>query len=236
LIQKVKNKDERLWYAQKAIEDGWSRSLLEAAIKSKLYKREGKAITNFQQTLPAPHSKSAQQALKDPYLFDFITLPDDHFEHEVERGLVDSVQKTLLELGKGFSFVARQHPIEVGGKTYFIDLLFYHFKLKCFVVIELKARDFDPRDAGQINFYLSAVDDLLKAPEDKPTIGLVLCKSKDNFTAEYALRDINKPIGVAEYAIEILEKLPKDLKASLPTAQELEAELEKQEVLSQEED
>jgi len=232
LITKIKNAEQRLWYAQKAIDNGWSRSLLETAIQTNLFSREGKAITNFKKTLPTPHSSSAQQALKDPYLFDFVTLSDDHHEREVEQGLVDNVQKTLLELGKGFSFVSRQQHIEVGNKIYILDLLFYHYKLKCFIVVELKAREFKPSDAGQINFYLSAVDDLLRSTDDKPTIGLILCKSKDNLTAEYALRDINKPIGVAEYGIEILEKLPKGLRASLPTVEELEAELEKHEILA----
>src|SRR3990167_3262152 len=231
LIQKLKNNKERLWYAQKAIENGWSRSMLETWLESDLYHREGKAITNFKKSLPAPHSDMAQQSFKDPYIFDFLTLHEQHLEQDVEQGLIDNVQKLLLELGKGFALVARQYHLVVGKKDYYIDLLFYHTKLKCYIVVELKAKDFDPRDAGQINFYLSAVDDLVKDKDDKPTIGLLLCKTKDNFTAEYALRDINKPIGVAEYKTEILKRLPKKLKSSLPTIEELETELEKKEIL-----
>ncbi len=231
LIQKIKNTEERLWYAQKAIENGWSRTILEMQIESDLYNRQGKAITNFKKTLLSPHSDMAQQSLKDPYIFDFLTLQEKYIEHDIEQGLIDNVQKLLLEMGKGFALVGRQYHLEVGKKDYYIDLLFYHTKLKCYVVVELKAREFDPRDAGQINFYLSAVDDLVRDAQDSPTIGLLLCKTKDNFTAEYALRDINKPIGVAEYQTEILKKLPKNLKSSLPTIEEIEAELEKQESL-----
>jgi predicted nuclease of restriction endonuclease-like (RecB) superfamily len=227
IFQKIKNNDERLWYAQKTIDNGWSRSLLEASIKSDLYKREGRAITNFKNTLPAPQSNFAQQALKDPYVFDFLSLAKDYDERDVERGLIDNVQKMLLELGKGFSFVGSQYHLEVGEADFYIDLLFYHYKLRCFVVVELKARPFDPRDAGQLNFYLSAVDDLLRHPDDNPTIGILLCKSKKNIIAEYALRDIKKPIGVAGYETELVKRLPKELKSSLPTIEELEVEFEK---------
>lgn len=231
LLQRLKDNDQRFWYAKKAIECGWSRSTLELWINADLYNREGKAITNFKHALPMPDSDMAQQALKDPYIFDFLTLHEKHLEKDVEQGLIDHVQKFLLELGEGFAFVGRQYHLEVGGKDYYIDLLFYHLKLRCFVVIELKAREFDPRDAGQINFYLSAVDDLIRAPEDKPTIGLILCRTKNNFTAEYALRDIKKPIGVAGYETMLVESLPKDFKGSLPTIEDIEAELEKQEIL-----
>lgn len=232
LLEKIKNSDERLWYAQKAIENGWSRTLLETWIKTNLYKREGKAITNFTRTLPVPQSDMAQQSLKDPYIFDFMTLHQDYVERDVEQGLIDNVQKLLLELGKGFAFVGRQYHLEVAGKDYYIDLLFYHFKLRCFVVVELKAGEFDPRDAGQLNFYLSVVDDQLKASHDNQTIGILLCKTKNNIIAEYALRDINKPMGVAGYETALLEKLPKNLKSSLPSIEEIEAELEKSEALS----
>lgn len=228
LLEKVKVAQERIWYAQKSIENGWSRSMLDTFIKSNLYKREGKAITNFKKTLPAPQSDMAQQSLKDPYIFDFLTLRDDHLEHDLEQGLIDHVQKLLLEMGKGFALVGRQYHLEIKNKDFYIDLLFYHFKLKCFVVVELKSREFDPKDAGQINFYLSAVDDLVRSPEDKPTIGLLLCKTKDNFMAEYALRNLSSPIGVAEYETAMLKKLPKGLKSSLPTIEEIEAEFEKQ--------
>jgi predicted nuclease of restriction endonuclease-like (RecB) superfamily len=205
--------------------------MLETWIKSDLYNREGKAITNFKHTLPQPESDMAHQSLKDPYIFDFLTLHEQHLEKEIEQGLIDHIQKFLLELGEGFSFCGRQYHLEIGDKDYYIDLLFYHLKLRCFVVIELKAREFEPKDAGQINFYLSAIDDILRNPGDNPTIGLILCKSKNNFTAEYALRDIKKPIGVAGYETILVESLPKSFKGSLPTIKEIEAELKKQEIL-----
>jgi predicted nuclease of restriction endonuclease-like (RecB) superfamily len=162
--------------------------------------------------------------------FDFLTLHSDYVERDVEQGLIDNIQKFLLELGKGFAFVARQYHLVVGGDDYYIDLLFYHYKLRCFIVVELKATAFTPRDAGQLNFYLSVVDDKLKASSDNPTIGILLCKTKNNITAEYALRDINKPIGVASYTEKLIDKLPKNLKSSLPTIEEIEAELEKNEI------
>lgn len=236
IIRAIKDESVRLWYAQKTVENSWSRAALESAIIKDLYNREGKAITNFQYTLPAPHSMLAQQALKDPYIFEHLTLSDDHKEKDLEKGLIDNVQKTLLELGKGFSFVGRQHHFELDDQSYFIDLLFYHFKLKCFVVVELKAREFNPRDAGQINFYLTVVDEFLKAPDDKPTIGLILCKTKRNFTAEYALRNISSPIGVAEYTTDLFNKLPKELRSNLPTIEEIESELEKNELVANEEE
>lgn len=232
LLQKVKTNEERLWYAQQAIEHGWSRSALEDNITSKLYKRQGKAITNFKRLLPSPDSVLAQQALKDPYVFDFLELHDEHLEQDLERGLIENVQKLLLEMGKGFALIARQYHLEVGEKDYYIDLLFYHVKLKCYVVVELKSREFEPGDVGQINFYLSAVDDLVKDDTDRPTIGLLLCKTKNNFTAEYALRSVNKPIGVAEYETAIMSKLPKELKGSLPSIEQIENELAQQELLS----
>lgn len=231
LLQKIKSNQERLWYAQKAIEYGWSRSMLETWIKSKLFHREGKAITNFQKTLLSPQSDMAQQSLKDPYLFDFLTLHEQHLEHDLEQGLIENVEKLLLEMGKGFALVGRQYHLEIGEVDYYVDLLFYHLNLKCFVVVELKARKFDPRDIGQLNFYLSVVDDLLRRPSDEPTIGLLLCKTKNNFTAEYALSGINKPIGVAEYETAIFKKLSKELKSNLPSIEEIEAELEKKEIL-----
>lgn len=231
ILQKLKNPEKCLWYAQKSKDNCWSRSELEIQIKKDLYSHEGAAITNFKKTLTDPYCASAQQTLKDPYIFDFIKLHDEHVEYELEKGLIDNVQKLLLEMGKGFALVGRQYHLEVDEKDYYIDLLFYHTKLKCYVVVELKAREFDPRDAGQINFYLSAVDDMIRDSEDKPTIGLLLCKSKKNFTAEYALRDIKKPIGIAEYQTEILKKLPKELKKNFPTIEEIETELEKNEIL-----
>lgn len=227
LLDTVENQEHRLWYMQKTIENGWSRDVMTLWIKSDLHKREGRAITNFKTTLPSNQSDLANQTLKDPYLFDFLELQADHNEKEVEQGLVDHVQKFLMEAGEGFAFVGQQYPLEVSGKNFFIDLLLYNFKLRRFFVVEIKAKAFDPRDTGQINFYLSAVDDLLKHPDDQPTIGLILCKTKDNIIAEYALRNMNSPIGVAGYETKIAESLPKELKGSLPTIEEIEAELEK---------
>jgi predicted nuclease of restriction endonuclease-like (RecB) superfamily len=235
LLLTLKDTKERIWYAQKSIEYGWSRSMLETWIKSHLFRREGKAITNFVKTLPSPQSDIAQQSFKDPYIFDFLTLHKNHLEHDLEQGLIDHVQSLLLEMGKGFALVGRQYHLKVDDNDYYIDLLFYHVILKCYVVVELKARAFDPRDVGQLNFYLSAVDDLISKPDDKPTIGLILCKTKKNFTAEYALRSINKPIGIAEYEIEIMKKLSKELKSNLPTIEEIETELEKVEMLNKQE-
>lgn len=232
LLIKLKDPQERLWYAQKALENGWSRSMLETWIKSKLHNRQGKAITNFKRTLPAPTSDLAQQSLKDPYLFDFLTLREEHIERDVEQGLIEHIQHFLLELGKDFAFVGRQYHLEVDGDDYYIDLLFYHLKLHCYVVIELKNTAFKPEYAGKLNFYLSAVDDVLRHKDDNQTIGLLLCKTKKNFTVEYALRDVHKPIGVAEYEIKLVESLPKNLKSSLPTINEIEAELIKRETLT----
>ncbi len=227
ILIKIKNTKEALWYAQKSIEDGWSRSTLEDQIKKDLYNRQGKAISNFNVTLQNPHASITQQTFKDPYIFDFLTLTQDHIERDVEIGLIGNVEKLLLELGKGFALVGRQYHLEVDEEDYYVDLLFYHTKLKCYVVVELKARAFNPRDAGQLNFYLSAVDDLVRDKDDNPTIGLLLCKSKKKFTAEYALRGINRPIGVAEYATEIMKKLELEFESKLPTITEIEAELEK---------
>lgn len=227
LLNKVKDPEQRLWYVQKTIENSWSRSTLESWLKSDLYSRDGKAITNFSARLSEPQSRLAQETLKDPYCFDFLTLDHDHREREVEQGLVDHIQKTLLELGQGFAFVGRQVHLNVGETDFFIDLLFYHLKLRCYVVVELKNTAFKPEYAGQLNFYLSAADDIFRHPDDKPTIGMLLCKSKNNLVVEYALRDISKPIGVASYETRLIETLPKDLKGSLPTIEEIEAELEK---------
>lgn len=225
IITKLKETTERLWYAQKAIDHGWSRSILEMQIKSDLYNRQGKAITNFSRTLPAPQSDMAQQSFKDPYIFDFLTLRDKYNEREVEQGLIDHIQRFLLELGQGFAFVGRQYHLTVAEKDYYLDLLFYHLKLRCYIVIELKSTEFQPEFAGKLNFYLSAVDDALKAPQDAPTIGLLLCNSKENLTVEYALRNISSPIGIAQYEAKLVESLPKNLKGSLPSVEEIEAEL-----------
>ena len=225
IVQKLKNNDERLWYASKTIEHGWSRSMLTIWIENDLYRREGNAITNFKTALPAPQSDLAEQTIKDPYIFNFLTLHKDHLESELEAGLVKHIQKFLIELGQGFSFVGQQYLLKAGEKNLYIDLLFYHLKLRCYIVVELKAGEFDSRDAGQMSAYLSAVDDQLKHTDDKPTIGIILCKTKDNVFVEYVLRNFNRPIGVAEFEVKVVEKLPKELKSSLPTVEEIEAEL-----------
>jgi predicted nuclease of restriction endonuclease-like (RecB) superfamily len=226
LIAKIKDVEERLWYAEQTIGNGLSRSALEDWIKTNVYARKGKAITNFSQRLPSLQSQLAQETLKDPYNFDFMTLTTGYLERELEQGLMDHIQKFLLELGEGFSFVGRQYHLEVDETDYYLDLLFYHLKLRCYVVVELKTTDFKPEYAGKLNFYLSAVDDLLRHPSDNPTIGLILCRTKKNFTAEYALRDINKPMGVAQYATKLVEVLPKNLKSKLPSIEQIEAAIE----------
>lgn len=226
LLFKLKDPAQRLWYAAKTLEHGWSRAVLTLQIESELYARQGKAISNFAGTLPAPQSDLAQQSLKDPYVFDFLTLHNDALERDLELGLVDHIQKFLLELGAGFAFVGRQVCVVVGDDEFYLDLLFYHLKLRCFVIIDLKMRKFTPEDAGKMNFYLSAVDSQLRHPMDSPSIGLILCKTRDRITAEYALRDIAKPIGVAEWQASLVHSLPERLKGSLPSIEEIEAELE----------
>lgn len=222
LLEKIKDIEERKWYIQETIKNGWSRNVLIMQIDSKLYKRQAIAnkITNFENTLPDAQSDLALQTLKDPYLFDFISLKGKIKELEIEQAIIDKIKNVLIELGKGFAFVGNQYKIVVSGKEYFIDLLFYHIKLKCYIAVELKAREFEPKDAGQLNFYLSAIDDLVKDENDNPTIGLLLCKSKDNFTAEYALRNISSPIGVSEY--KLLEDIPEYLQAQLPKTEDIE--------------
>jgi len=194
-------------------------------IKSGAHLRQGKAVSNFSLTLPDPQSDLARQSLKDPYIFDFLTLTEPLNEREIETELIKHLEKFLLELGAGFSFVGRQYHLTISDKDFYIDLLFYHLKLRCFIVIELKKGDFKPEYAGKMNFYCSAVDDMLKHPTDQPTIGLILCQTKDRVLAEYALRDMHKPIGVSEY--ELTRSLPEDLKSSLPSIEEIEAELER---------
>jgi predicted nuclease of restriction endonuclease-like (RecB) superfamily len=224
LLQKVDTIQKRLWYAHQILENGWSRAMLVHWIEADLHSRQGKAINNFKRTLPDLQSDLAEQTLKDPYNFSFLALDKKYREQELEQGLIDHIQKFLMELGQGFAFIGRQYSLEVSGKEYSIDLLFYHLKLRCYIVVELKASGFDPRDAGQMSFYLSAVDDLLRHPEDRPTIGMILCKTKDRIVVEYALRDNFKPIGVASYETKIMESLPDNLKGSLPTVEEIEAE------------
>ncbi|MFP3017179.1 MAG: YhcG family protein [Wolbachia sp.] len=225
LLEKIESRETRLFYIKEAIEHGWSRNIMVMQIELGLHKRQGKAITNFKEKLPSPQSDLAHYTLKDPYVFDFLSIGKDANEREVEKGLVGHVEKFLLELGEGFAFVGRQFHLDVGNKDFYIDLLFYHLKLRCFVVIELKDKDFKPEYAGKMNFYLSAVDDLLKHETDQPSIGLILCRSKDNVLAKYTLKDISKPIGLAEY--QITESLPKNIRTALPTIEELEAELSK---------
>jgi len=229
LMEKIETKEERIWYIKKTIENSWSRNVLTTWIESRLYDRQGKAITNFSTTLPAIQSDLANQTLKDPYCFDFLTLRERFDERELEDGLLDHIQRFLLELGSGFSFVGRQIHLDIGDQDFYLDLLFYHYKLRCFVVVELKATEFKPEHAGKMNFYLTAVDETLKHPDDKPTIGLLLCKNKNKIIAEYALRDIQKPLGVAGYETKIIESLPEDLKGSLPTIKEIEQTLEGEE-------
>jgi predicted nuclease of restriction endonuclease-like (RecB) superfamily len=225
LINKVKNLDEREWYARRAVENGCSRSVLEMWIETGLYHRQGKAPNNFQKSLPSPYSDLAKQVIKDPYCFDFLTLVDEAREKEIEDGLITHLQKFLLELGNGFAFVGRQVPLRVGNEDFYLDLLFYHIKLRCYFLIELKAVKFKPDFAGQINFYLSAIDDKMRQPQDNPTIGLILCRGKDNLIVEYALRNNSSPITVANFETQIAQSLPDDLKGTLPTVEEIEAEL-----------
>ena len=225
LLTKVSAEVEREWYAAQAIAQGWSRLTLDIHIKNRLHLRQAAAVTNFEHHLPAPHAQLAVEALKDPYLFDFLGLGDEAHERDIENALIRHITRFLLELGAGFAFVGRQFRLEVGGDEFFIDLLFYHTRLKCYVrrVVELKGVDFKPEHTGQLNFYLSAVDAQIKAPDDKPTIGLLLCKKQNRLVAEYALSGMNKPIGVAEY--QLVRSLPEPLDTRLPTIEEIEAEL-----------
>ncbi|CDF94933.1 MULTISPECIES: YhcG family protein [unclassified Pseudomonas] len=223
LLTKLASPAEREWYAQQTVLLGWSRSTLEQNIKNRLQQRQGAAVTNFVTRLPAAESALAHETLKDPYLFDFLGLGDDAHERDIEDGLIRHITRFLLELGAGFAFVGRQFRLDVGGDEFFIDLLFYHTRLKCYVVVELKATAFKPEHAGQLNFYLAAVDAQIKAEDDKPTIGLLLCKQQNRLVAEYALSGIEKPIGVAEY--QLLRDLPETLGRNLPSIAEIEAEL-----------
>lgn len=226
LMFKIKDSEIRDWYAAQTIENGWSRSILSMQIESDLYERQGKPelkTTNFRERLPPLQSDMAEQSLKDPYVFDFLTVGKDAHEREIEKELTHHIQKFLLELGTGFAFVGSQVPIKVGDSDFLIDMLFYHLKLRSYVVIELKARRFEPKDAGQLNFYLAAIDAQMKAPNDNPTIGILLCQSKDKIVAEYALKNVSSPIGVSEY--ELTKMMPKELKTSFPTIEEIEAEL-----------
>ena len=222
LMDKVKDTQSYLWYASKVIENGWSRNTLVHQIEYKLYERQviTEKITNFDKRLPSPQGELAEQMLKDPYVFDFIEYRSGMAEREIERELVNNVTNLLLELGTGFAFVGNQYHIEVENEDFYIDLLFYNLKLRCYVVIELKSGDFRPEYAGKLNFYISAVDDLLKTVQDKPTIGILLCKNKKGLIAEYALKDIEKPIGVSEY--NLFDTLPEKYESVLPSVEDIE--------------
>ncbi len=227
LLQMVKGMAEREFYAKQVLTCGWSRNVMEMQIESQLHLRIGKAQNNFVKTMPSADSDIATQIFKDPYLFDFLGTADVRNEREIEKNLIDHVQKFLLELGAGFAFVGRQVHLEVGNQDFYLDLLFYHLTLRRYVVVELKSKSFTPEDAGQLNFYLAAVDDLLRHADDKPTIGLLLCKEKNKLVAEYALRGLDQSIAVAKWQAKLTEKLPKEFKGSLPTIEEIEAELSK---------
>ena len=224
IFNKVKTIDEAIYYAKQSILNNWARDTLALNLKTELFKRDGKSINNFKTTLPSPQSDLAIQTIKDPYVFDFLTFEKPFVEKDIENRMVDNITKFLLELGKGFAYVGKQYHLEIANQDYYLDLLFYHIELKCYVIIELKNRKFIPEFAGKLNFYISAVDTLLKKDSDNPTIGILLCRDKNNIEAEFALRDINKPIGVSEF--ELTEILPDNLKSSLPTIQEFEDELQ----------
>ena len=230
LVEKVKDSEQRLWYAQQTSVNGWSRNVLVLQIESRLFDRQGSAVTNFEQSLPKPQSDLAQQLLKDPYCFDFLTISQDAQERELEKALVEHIRDFLLELGMGFAFVGSQYPLTVDDQDYRLDLLFYHLQLRCFVVIDLKMGEFQPEFSGKMNFYVAVVDDLLKTEADNPTIGLILCKSKRKTTAEYALRNIRTPIGISTH------RLPEPLQESLPSIEQLESELQAVELSQQSKD
>lgn len=223
LLNKLSDKTQRLNYAEKTREHGWSRNILIHQIENRLLEREGQATSNFKQNLPEPLSELAQQTLKDPYIFDFLSLGVNAVERDLEQALTQHISQFLLELGTGFAFVGKQVHLEVGGDDFYIDLLFYHLKMRCYVVIELKTGDFKPEHTGQLGFYLTAVDQLIKTEHDAPSIGLLLCKNRNRLVVEYALRDNTKPMGVAEY--QLAQALPDELKGQLPSVEDLEREL-----------
>jgi predicted nuclease of restriction endonuclease-like (RecB) superfamily len=223
LLEKLKSREQRLWYAQETVSNGWSRNVLVLQIESNLYQRQGGAITNFERVLPSPQSDLAQQLIKSPYNFDFLTISKDAHERELERGLTDHIRDFLLELGLGFSFLGSQYPLVVSDKEYRLDLLFYHVRLHCYIVIDLKMGEFEPQHSGQMSFYVAAVDNLLRGDRDDPTIGIILCKSKDKTIVEYALQGSQQPIGVSTYQLQ--SKLPPNFQENLPTIEQLEMEL-----------
>ncbi|NER80063.1 MAG: DUF1016 domain-containing protein [Leptolyngbya sp. SIO1D8] len=224
LLDALDKADERLWYARQSLLHGWSRNVLRLQIENQLYNRQNDAITNFELTLPSVQSDLAKNLIKDPYHFDFLALTSDVQEQDLKKALVDHIRDFLLELGVGFAFVGSQYCLEVGGEEFYLDLLFYHLKLRCFVVIDLKMGDFKPEDSGKMNFYVSAIDDLLRHADDQPTIGMILCKSKNKAIAEYALRDVKKPIGISTH--RIANELPEALQPDLPSVQVLEKKLD----------
>lgn len=223
LLERIAERAERVWYAQAAIAHGWSRAILDAQIDSDLYHRQGRGVTNFDRTLPPAQSELATSLLKDPYNFDFLGLTEDARERDLHRGLLQHLREMLLELGAGFAFVGSEVHLEVGSEDFYLDLLFYHLKLRCFIVIELKTGEFKPEHAGKLNFYLSAVDDLLRHPDDLPSIGLVICRGRNGVIAEYALRDLAKPMGVVTHRLRAA--LPAEWAGRLPTIEQLESEL-----------
>jgi predicted nuclease of restriction endonuclease-like (RecB) superfamily len=224
LLSKVKDSKEREWYIRQTIQQGWSRNVLVHQIESGLFNRQGNAVTNLERTLPAPQSELVSEVLKDPYNFDFLTLGKEFSERDLHQSLLTHIRDFLMELGVGFAFVGSEHHLEVGDQDFYIDLLFYHLHLRCYVVIELKVGNFIPEYAGKLNFYLSAVDDLLRQEShDQPSVGILLCKTQNRIVAEYALRDMNKPMGVSTY--QLMHALPENLRSSLPSIEELEAEL-----------
>ncbi len=229
LIENLKASEERLWYASAAVENGWSRNVLVAQIDSKLYKRQGAAVTNFHKTLPAIQSELVQQTFKDPYIFDFLTIAHGAKERDVELGLIAHISKFMMELGKGFAYLGRQYPLQVGGQDYFLDLLFYNVNLHCFVIIDLKIDDFKPEYAGKMQFYLNVLDGTHKSPVGAPPIGMMLCRGKNNVIVEYALKDTTQPLGVATYTVT--QTPPPEIKAVMPSIEEFEREMDEAEAL-----
>ena len=222
LLEKLKDSAQRIWYARQATVNGWSRSMLDHWIESDLYSRQGAAVTNFKQALPPPQSDLASEIVRDPYNFDFLMLRDQAAERELENGLLTHIRKFLIELGAGFAFVGQQVHLPVDGEDFYIDLLFYHLKLRCYIVIDLKTTSFKPEYAGKMNFYLSAVDDKLRHTDDKLSIGLILCRTRSKVVAEYALRNVSTPMGIARYTTQLVESLPPEFIGSLPSPEEIE--------------
>jgi predicted nuclease of restriction endonuclease-like (RecB) superfamily len=224
-MDRIKNPKEREWYISQTVENGWSRNVLVHQIESGLYRRQGKALTNFARTLSRSQSDLARETLKDPYMFDFLSLGREAEERDLQQALLQHLRDFLLELGVGFAFVGSQYHLEVGGDDFYLDLLFYHLRLRCYVALDLKMGAFQPEFAGKMNFYLTTLDRQMRAPGDRPSIGMILCKGKNRLVAEYALHDVRKPVGVSTY--RLTETLPARFKASLPSPRQLAAELQK---------